>query len=501
MNINCISIALLALALSTGAQAQQRSEKRGIGWDEKTLAIGSKAIKLMSPGVSWIYNWGATPKNEPAELAEGGEMLFMPMAWNGNFDETKLRQYLDTHPSVKRLLGFNEPNFSAQANMTPKAAATAWKKLEAIAADYNLELVAPALNFTGEKVGGRTWAPYEWYEAFFEAYPDAKVDYLALHCYMNWAENVDWFASRYFYSDTDDNLFSAATKAKYPHLVSYLTNYKEQHGHYPKMYLTEFCSWEYNVYPYNLTRDFQIDQITQKLQYLEKSDLVAGYAWFMANTSKGENEAPYMSVLQSNTADSELSELGKVYVYMSSFDTEKYYTPGETILAKDYVDATLNDHQVKLRPSTDADSEAPLQLEIPSSGSATWQVYVPVSDTYSIKLRLKSTADTPLLIYVDGKRTSNETLLSTAGAWGEAEASVKLSAGNHTLLVYNFGDESILLSELRLGQTTGITTTTTDSATRYYRPDGVEVDQDAKGLVIEVKADANGRKQATKVVK
>ena len=75
-------------------------------------------------------------------------MDYVPMTWNGGFDENKIRQYFTDHPGAKYLLGFNEPNFKAQANMTPKQAAEIWPRLEKIAEDFDLELVGPALNYS-----------------------------------------------------------------------------------------------------------------------------------------------------------------------------------------------------------------------------------------------------------------------------------------------------------------------------------------------------------------
>ena len=56
------------------------------------------------------------------------------------------------------------------------------------------------------------------------------------------------------------------------------------------MMLTEFCSWENDGTITGV--DFQIDQMTQKLQKLEQSDLVEGYAWFMANADGGASAIP-----------------------------------------------------------------------------------------------------------------------------------------------------------------------------------------------------------------
>ena len=206
----------------TTALAQQRSAKRGVCWDEGNQKLTDAPASKMVPGVSWYYNWGQTPQAAGTTLigTEDG-IAYLPMCWNAGFNETALRNYLSTHPEVQYLLGFNEPNFSSQANMTPQQAANAWPKLELIADDYNLELVAPALNFTGETVGGKKWDPFDWYNEFFRLYPTARVDYLAMHCYMNWAENVDWICSRYFYTDKEEeDLYYSTNRTKYPNLVN-----------------------------------------------------------------------------------------------------------------------------------------------------------------------------------------------------------------------------------------------------------------------------------------
>ena len=48
---------------------------------------------------------------------------------------------------MKYLLGFNEPNFKNQANMTPAQAVEVWPRLEAIAEEFGLGLVGLAVNY------------------------------------------------------------------------------------------------------------------------------------------------------------------------------------------------------------------------------------------------------------------------------------------------------------------------------------------------------------------
>ena len=459
--------AILSLFVTVPLLAQNKSAKRGIGWDEKTQKMSGLPISKMAPGVSWVYNWGIKPGNDLSGTGPQGMMDFVPMCWNGNFDEAGLRRWLTDNPGVRYLLGFNEPNFSAQANMTPAQAAAAWPRVEKIAADYGLKLVAPALNFTGERVGGRTWSPYEWLDEFLRIYPGARFDCLALHCYMNWFGSTTWFATEYFYAD----LYNPAKKdvyGRYPNIVKYLDAYKEANGHFPRMMLTEFCSWENDGTITGV--DFQIDQMTQKVQKLEQSDLVEGYAWFMANGRAASY--PYFSIFETNRSDSELSILGTVYTYMSSFDTSKYYAPGEQIAAKDYIDASTDGQQVCLRPNTESDSEQPLQVEMRSGTWTKYQINVPEAGEYKFTLRVKSSVDAPVWFYLDGKKSVTSTLPATTGIWAYREFSATLSAGNHSIMLYNAGNMPFFIN--------GFSFTSTSSGISSPEVDGADT---ADGLV------------------
>ena len=473
-------------------------------WDEKTQALSNTPIEKMAPGVSWIYNWGVAPTGSATNIGQGeGKIAFLPMCWNGSFNETTIRNYLSQHQGeVKYLLSFNEPNLSwnvGGAQMTPQQAADAWPKVKQLAKDYGLEIVAPALNFTGDKVGDRIWEPFAWYDEFFRLVPESDIDYLAFHSYMNWYSAVNWVATEYFYTDKENNdLFSTTNRAKYPNLVSFMENYKTANGHFPRMFLTEFCSWEGDKDGYVSSINSQIDQMTQKLQKLEKSDLVAGYAWFMGNMSQAPSVYPYNSVFKSNTANSELSDLGKVYVYMSSFDTEKWYNAGEAILAKDYIDASMDNQQPKIRPNTETGSSIPLQVEWQSGSWTAYQMNLPSDATYTLTLHMKSTVANDFRIYRNALGAANKkldtTLPSTNGVWQDVTAKVTLPAGEQTLLLYNMGSSSILVNKIQFdAPATGISSLTPTPASTddgyCYNLAGQRVSNSYKGIVIK-----NGKK-------
>jgi hypothetical protein len=83
----------------------------------------------------------------------------------------------------KFLLGFNEPNFQAQSNLTPQQAAADWPMVEAQASATGAAIVSPAVNFCGPAAQCNGTDPYQYLKDFFAACPGCKVDYLAVHWY------------------------------------------------------------------------------------------------------------------------------------------------------------------------------------------------------------------------------------------------------------------------------------------------------------------------------
>lgn len=467
----CCLAALLPFAISA------RSPKRGIGWDEKTQKLSDAPVDKMLPGVSWIYTWGETPQGTASHLGTDAGMAFVPMAWGRNFDEQALCAYISAHKSVKYLLGFNEPNFAAQSALTPADAASLWPRLEKIASDYGLKLVAPALNFTGESVGGRVWGVYDWLDEFIRCYK-AKyhhlpvMDCLALHCYMNWYSATMWFVNDYFYKD----IFKDGNDTRYPNIVEMLEASQQATGHYPRMMLTEFCSWEGDKDGFTTNVENQIDQMTQRIQKLEQSETIEGYAWFMANSEAAQ--FPYMSVFQTNSPESELSMLGQVYVYMSAFDREKYYTPGETVQAKDYVDATTDGQIVRVRPNREWGSEMPLTVELTPHAAATYQINVQGSGTYTFRVHAK-TMNAKLGVRVGNANRDTEVELSGHPAqWTDYTFSLWLPPGKNTVRFSNLSSsEPVQINSWQFSRPAGAeeVPTATDTTFTVYNLQGMNM--------------------------
>ena len=89
---------------------------------------------------------------------------FVPMVWGSSTVNSTIPA------GSKYLLGFNEPNFKAQSNLTPQAAATAWPALQTNARNAGVPIVSgPALNFCGPAANCNGTDPYVYLKDFLAA--------------------------------------------------------------------------------------------------------------------------------------------------------------------------------------------------------------------------------------------------------------------------------------------------------------------------------------------
>jgi len=159
--------------------ATSSSCKRGVAYNHED---GGDATAL-SPEIGWWYNWSPFPDPDAYPALRDSGLEFVPMIWTGppraSIDVAGLIR--DLPPEARYLLGFNEPNFGEQANLTPAEAAAAWPQLEEIADARGLALVSPALNYCGGSCNETD--PFVWMDAFLAACDGCRIDYIAFHWY------------------------------------------------------------------------------------------------------------------------------------------------------------------------------------------------------------------------------------------------------------------------------------------------------------------------------
>ena len=392
-----ISLLLLVLvpASDTLAQiqivncnAQIQSRKRGMGVNSMSAAD----FQAVAPGVSWYYNWGATPLTLPS----GVTMDFLPMAWNGNSGfQTSISSFLATGNRPWRVLALNEPNFTTQANMTPQSAATTYQQVQAICAPYNIPVIGPHMAIgTPANQSITTYDPIQGSNVTYtsqEPYLDAFLYYcgtnpppgMGTHSYGGYGE-ITWITST-------------------------------MHTDFPTqtVWLTEFNA-------NGATSDAQVlATLIPAVDYCEQTPWIEGYAWFMSRIT-GD---PYNSLLSTNSGV--LTAAGQAYVQMPVHETNLYYRIPGQLQADRYVTVS----QMNIGPTTDTNGLADM-ISAAAGSSLNYNLQVDTAGSYPLDFRVGG-ATGRISVY------EGSTLLGTAtvpqASWSTVSTTVTLPAGTQTL--------------------------------------------------------------------
>ena len=221
------------------------SAKKGVSTWEFT-GVGTALADVKA---AWYWNWSPTPTN-----GAGSAATFVPMIWGaGSVTAANLN---NAKASGKELLGFNEPDYGSQSNMTVEQALDFWPQLQAT----GLRLGSPAPATNGAKAG-------EWLDRFITGARARgyRVDFIALH----------WYGSD----------FSAAAVGQ---LKSYLQAVYDRY-HLP-IWLTEFALIKFGATTTFPTAAQQTAFITNSTAMLQALPYLERYAWFALPTSKTGDE-------------------------------------------------------------------------------------------------------------------------------------------------------------------------------------------------------------------
>ncbi|CAM9119621.1 unnamed protein product, partial [Ectocarpus fasciculatus] len=249
--------------------------KRGVSFDFKD----ADDLDALAPGMSWWYNWSPamiTSEVKVAQSASGCE--YIPMIWGEkDLDSTRLAN-LDSLDQSSYMLGFNEPNFGSQANLTPQEAAALWSTVKSEAATLGAEIVSPAVNFCGGDCTKED--PYEWLDEFFSACEGidggCEVTAIAVHIYTCEVRYLNKIIYGYLKYDLP-------------------------------IWVTEFACADDAAY---MTEASQAAYLADALRLLELHPSVARYAWF---TGRGGDD---VGVTGSDllSATGVLTDVGSVFV-------------------------------------------------------------------------------------------------------------------------------------------------------------------------------------------
>ena len=255
--VSTTSATTSALATSTAASSPSTSGGNVV---PRGLVYNSASLTNLfdKDTIGWCYNWDSAPGGDiPSSLN------FVPMLWSTNeyhLPNWEERANTAIANGATHILGFNEPDLTAQANMTPDQAAAAWTHMEKFAG--KVKIGSPAVCNGGGDVG------LAWLKKFMGACSSCTVDFIAIH----------WYG--------DANEYGLAA------LKQHIKDTQAMAGGRP-IWLTEFQ-------PKGSTEQ-QADFMGKILPYLDdKSNGVERYAYFQVD-----------GVLTSGNA---LSELGSKYL-------------------------------------------------------------------------------------------------------------------------------------------------------------------------------------------
>lgn len=242
---------------STGSSSSgsSKSGKRGVAYNDAKLTD----CLVSSPEISWGYNWGSSSSG----LSDS--VKFIPTLWGPKSEFTNdwsknAQSAIDSGST--HLFSFNEPDLSAQANLSPSEAADAYKQyMEPFAG--KAKLCAPSVTNGGGSMG------LSWLSSFLEACSDCTIDCVNIHWYDS-AENTEYFKKHV--SDAAD---TAPGK---------------------QIFVSEFAA---------TGSDDQISKFLEDVMpWMDSNDDVGGYAYFMAGEGK-------------LVSGSEQSAIGKVFASSS----------------------------------------------------------------------------------------------------------------------------------------------------------------------------------------
>ncbi|MGE0021240.1 MAG: glycosyl hydrolase [Draconibacterium sp.] len=389
--MNKIQLLFFFLFLSATVFAQSKSYKRGVAYGQHSAADMAKA----SENISWWYNWAGQPEYAIRNTYGNYEVDFTPMTWN-SAGISGVKTWADKDTLVKYLLGFNEPNFKDQANMTPTQAANAWPALQKIATDNNLKIVSPAVNYCGTCVseGGTTYNnPFTYLDHFLAKCTDCQVDFIGLHWYGSGASIVGY----------------VNTARKYDKPI----------------WVTEFASWDYSN-PVKTVED-QKKYLAGTVNFLERDSMVYRYSWFIGRTSGGVSAFPYIDLYGANGM---LTPLGQLYMDIPVYDpSARFAIPGR-IEAEEYY------RMSGLFAEPTSDTEGFLNIGWTEKNDwAEYKITVDKSGTYNLNARVAGTAAGAIEFLIDKTLKLTLTTPNTGSwqNWRTVSKDIELEAGDHVL--------------------------------------------------------------------
>ncbi|GAA4190428.1 hypothetical protein GCM10022252_28730 [Streptosporangium oxazolinicum] len=231
------------------------SGKKGVGvWQAPNVSAA-----LQASGANWYYTWSTN--HNGVTTPQGTE--FVPMIW-GAASVTDQNLAQAKNAGSPYLLGFNEPDFADQSNMTVDQALSLWPKLTAT----GLKVGSPAVAWGGDRAGG-------WLDRFMTgaAQRNLRVDFITLH----------WYGG--------DFRAEAATGQLKSYIQAVYERYRKP------IWLTEYALIDFSNGVRFPTDAQQAAFVTESIKMLNSLPYVQRFAWFGLPSSDTE---PNSGLFRSN---------------------------------------------------------------------------------------------------------------------------------------------------------------------------------------------------------
>ncbi|HEV2635217.1 MAG TPA: sigma-70 family RNA polymerase sigma factor [Actinocrinis sp.] len=208
-----------------------------------TWSFSGSETAFRESGVSWFYTWGA----DHSGITAPAGVQFVPMIWGAASVTTGNLATAKQDSTSGALLGFNEPDMSSQANMTPQQALALWPQLMST----GLELGSPSVASGAATPGG-------WLDQFMQGARSKgyRVDFITVH----------WYGS--------DFGPAAATSQ----LEQYLQAIHTRYG--LPIWLTEYALIDFSGGTSYPTAQQQAAFVTSSAKMLQGLSWIQRYSWF-----------------------------------------------------------------------------------------------------------------------------------------------------------------------------------------------------------------------------
>ncbi|KAJ5949224.1 hypothetical protein N7454_000808 [Penicillium verhagenii] len=221
-------------------KVQKRStSKRGAAYND----VSAVSVLSDSNTISWAYDWGFSGNSGLPSSVE-----YVPMLWGVSFFSgwfTAIETLIASGSNY--IMGFNEPDNSGQANMSPSVAAAYYKQY-ITPYSGSAKLISPAVTSSTTDGEGLSW-----FEEFMTDCSSCNITGLAVH----------------WYGDSIDEFTSFVEEA-----VTTAANYGLEEVWVTEFALTADIS---GVSDQSTTADF----VTQAVTWMDSQANVTRYAYFM----------------------------------------------------------------------------------------------------------------------------------------------------------------------------------------------------------------------------